>query len=72
MLKLTSKLTHVKLVGSRFLTHSIRDLEKTHRSISYAAVGIQGLTIMFLLVRVKDLNKTFYSVLGVGMLGWSC
>ena len=55
--KRTGKPVHNQLVGSHLLIHGIRHLEKRHRSINYPAIGTQSFTLMFLLVRMKELDK---------------
>ncbi|KAH0834623.1 hypothetical protein J3R83DRAFT_10110 [Lanmaoa asiatica] len=55
--KRTSKPIQYQLVGSEHLAYSVRNLEKGDRSIDYAALGIQGFTSLFLLLRMKDVNE---------------
>ena len=66
MRKRTGKPVHEQLVGSHLLTHGIRDLEKRHRSVNYAAMGIQDFTLMFLFMRMKELDEV--CILGVELL----
>ena len=69
MLKLTSKPVHDQLVDSHFLTHGVRDFEKRHCGFNCAAIGVQNLTLMYLLLCMDHLDEAIRSVLGVGVLG---
>lgn len=67
--ELTSKPVHYEPVGSDFLVYGISDLNERERSIDYTALGIQDFTLMFLLMRVEDLDEGIHTVLRIGMLG---
>lgn len=64
--KPTGKPVHYHPVGSDILGHGIQNLEKSYRSIDFAALGIQCFALMFLLVYTKDLVKTIGFALGGG------
>ena len=70
--KLTRKPVHDQLVGSHILVYSICDLEKTSRSTMYVTLGIQGFTLMLLLVRTVDSNETICFALGISELDAEC
>lgn len=65
---LTRDPVYYQLVGSDLLAHGVYDLGKRHCTIDYAAVGIQGVALMFLLVHMKDLDEAIRCTLGVGTL----
>ena len=67
--KPTSKPVHDQLVAFDLLAHGVLDLEKRYRSINDATISIQGFTLMFLFVRMQDLDEAIRSVLGVSTLG---
>ena len=68
MPKLTSKPVEDKLVGSHILAYGIHDLEKTLCSTLDVTLGIQGFTLMLLLICVVNPNETIGFALRVGKL----
>ena len=66
MRKRTGKPVHDQRVSFHLLSHGIRDLKKRHCSVNYAAISVQDVTLMFLLVHMKDLDEV--DILGVEFL----
>ena len=72
MPKLTGKPIKDELVGAHILVCGVRDLGKTFRGTMYATLGIQGFTLMLLLVCTVNSNETISFALGVSKLDEKC